>query len=573
MITKDTPLPEVIASHPGARRVFDAYGLHGCGGPQGPQETVEFFARVHGVPLERLLTELEAAKDEPPPAYTEELGDILYRRFFRGAIVVMLTAGSTLGAAMLFLYGLRRSFTSLDLFGFIQAHANAQVFGWVGLFVMGFACQGLPRFKYVKLWRPELAAASFVLMAGGLALRMAASLMPALGTAGGLLELSAVGLFVLVMARTLRGARVREPWDRYVAAALGAFLLAALAEPALYLWLSTADTADTLIRRVADVMGPYRDLQLLGFAGIMILGVSQRILPTAFGFREAGKRVSRLAFVLIVGGILADMSGWLAFRGTRESAWAVASWGGSTLYAAGAAWLAIEMRTLTRGDEGRSTKFIRAAFGWLLVACAMMALEPLYGRAAGVRFSHAFHGAIRHAFTVGFISLMIVGVSSKVVPILQGIDLRGLPALWPSFALINIGNGLRVASQVATDFVPGPAFPVMGLSGVFEVAGFAIWGAHLWRLMGRRTGALEPEAKPDRITADMKVAQIVEWYPETLDVFAAFGFAELRNPLLRNTVARRVTVAMACGLKHVDEARFLNALNERIGAGAARLVR
>jgi hypothetical protein len=43
--------------------------------------------------------------------------------------------------------------------------------------------------------------------------------------------------------------------------------------------------------------------------------------------------------------------------------------------------------------------------------------------------SHAFYGATRHAITVGFISLMIVGVSSKVVPTLNGVDVKTLAAM------------------------------------------------------------------------------------------------------------------------------------------------
>jgi hypothetical protein len=192
----------------------------------------------------------------------------------------------------------------------------------------------------------------------------------------------------------------------------------------------------------------------------------------------------------------------------------------------------------------------------------MVFAEPFYARAVGLRFSHAFHGAIRHAYTVGFISLMIVGVSSKVVPILGGVDPRILPALWLPFILVNAGNAIRVVFQVLTDLVPGPAFPVMGLSGMFEVAGLAIWGIHLWRLLDRRSeegsGVAAP---PGRITAEMRVSDIAEWYPELLEVFDRFGFKELKNPLLRRTLARRVTVRMACGLRHVKEEEFLEALN------------
>jgi hypothetical protein len=295
--------------------------------------------------------------------------------------------------------------------------------------------------------------------------------------------------------------------------------------------------------------------------------VSQRILPTAFGFRAPGKRIADAAFVLVTAGLALDLAGWEAFRATKASGWAVASWLGTSAYAAGALLLAWGLRAWTGGDRDRSTKFIRAAYLWMALACLMVFAEPFYSRALGLRFSHAYHGAIRHAFTVGFISLMILGVSSKVVPILGGIDVRGLPALWLPFLLVNVGNAMRVTFQVLTDIVPGPAYPVMGVSGTFEVAGLAIWGVHLWRLMDRRP-ADAPKARPARITPDLRVADIAEWYPALLEVFDRFGFKELRNPLLRRTLARRVTVRMACDLRHVPEDRFIEALNEALPSHA-----
>jgi hypothetical protein len=571
VITKDWTLPEVIGKYPGARRVFDEAGLHGCGGASGPHETVEFFSRVHGVPLEKLLADLEAAQNAPAAAYREDLGDVLYRRFFKAAIVVILTAGATLGASMLLLYGLRGSFTSLDLFAPVQAHANAQVFGWVGLFVMGFALQGLPRFKFVRLWRPDLANRSFVLMLAGLALRMGAAWpwagQTALGLAGSVLEAAAAALFVVVMARTLRDSRSRDDWDKYVIASLASFALMALLEPVIF-WLTRPELkAERLIGRVADFMGPYRNLQILGFAGLMILGVSQRILPTAFGFRQPGKRAANGAFILLTAGLAVDLVGWGAFRATRSSGWAVVSWLGTSAYALGALLVAWELRAFTRGEPDRSSKFIRAAYLWMAVACLMIFAEPFYGQAMGLRFSHAYHGAIRHAFTVGFISLMILGVSSKVVPILAGIEARGLPGLWVPFLLVNAGNAVRVTFQVLTDVIPERAYPIMGASGLLEVAGLGLWGFHLWRLLGRRTAdASAAPTHPARITADMKVAEVADWYPALLEVFDRFGFKELKNPFLRRTLARRVTIRMACDLKHVAEDEFLAALNGSLGA-------
>ena len=82
-----------------------------------------------------------------PPAIREGLPDYIYQRFFKAGIFVVLTAGCTWGAVNLLEIGLAGSFLQMRLLPAIHAHAHAMVFGWVGLFVMGFAYQSFPRPK------------------------------------------------------------------------------------------------------------------------------------------------------------------------------------------------------------------------------------------------------------------------------------------------------------------------------------------------------------------------------------------------------------------------------------------
>jgi hypothetical protein len=133
--------------------------------------------------------------------------------------------------------------------------------------------------------------------------------------------------------------------------------------------------------------------------------------------------------------------------------------------------------------QDRSFKFIRAAYVWLLVAAAMLPLFPVYGMITHQVFAHSWMGAYRHAFTVGFISMMILGVSSRVVPILAGMDGAKLTSLWGPFILINLGNAGRVLLQVLTDWFPKIAYSLLGFTGFIEVIALAWWGIHLWRVM------------------------------------------------------------------------------------------
>lgn len=170
IITRDMELPEILSPCPACRKVLDRYGLGGCGGPFGPQESLAFFARAHRVDEARLLIELEeAARAAVPshdaPGYSPGPGDVIYRRFFRAGILTMFTFGCVIGAINLAMMAARHELASLDMRAITWAHAHAQVAGWVTFFVMGFAYQAIPRFKFTTLWRPVLASRTLFVMA------------------------------------------------------------------------------------------------------------------------------------------------------------------------------------------------------------------------------------------------------------------------------------------------------------------------------------------------------------------------------------------------------------------------
>ncbi len=79
--------------------------------------------------------------------------------------------------------------------------------------------------------------------------------------------------------------------------------------------------------------------------------------------------------------------------------------------------------------------------------------------------------------------MMILGVSSRVVPILAGLDAKRLNSLWAPFLLINVGCTGRVLLQVLTDFVPRIAYPLLGFTGFIELTALVWWGIELWRTM------------------------------------------------------------------------------------------
>jgi hypothetical protein len=577
-------IPDLLQAAPHIRPVLDRYGLRGCGGPLGPVETLGYFARAHEVPLGELLREVRNGLRAPAPsagpeAPTAEPGDAIYRPFFKAGIVVVLTLGATWGAYLLVRIALGRSFRAADIQE-INAHGQAQIFGWVGLFVMGFAYQAFPRFKHTALARPRWAYASLGILALGLVARsicqpLADSVpgMTETAVAGSLLEVMAVWLFAWIVLETVAlSGKPLALYDYYAFSALAWFVIQAHYETIYLAATLAAQTPGQLIDLVATWQAPLREIQIYGFALLMILGVSQRIFPYFYGLPNPGRRRGAIALVCLNVAVIGQVAGLLLARWISP-AWA-GLWYGSVLLLAGSVLLLLyDWRIFSRARDGdRSLKFLRAAYVWLLASLAMLVLMPAYLYAVDLRFSHAYYGAVRHAVTVGFISLMIVGVAAKVVPTLNGVNVRALRGLWGPFLLINAGCALRVVSQALTDVTP-MWFPIAGVSGLLEVLGLALWGVHLWSVMAGKYGPFPGEddqplpgyaisAAGAPFGPEARVGDVLRRRPDLLEIFLSFGFRPLANPLIRRSMAPYVTIERACALLNVDMARLLDTLND-----------
>ena len=148
--------------------------------------------------------------ETPPPAQNS-----IYRPFFTAGIAVALTVGASWGVWLLWQIGFARRFTGVSIHQ-VNAHGHAQVFGWVGLFVMGFAYQMFPAIWQRRLAAPRLVPLVFAAMLSGIVLRTVA--MASVGgrwavsavVVGGALEIAAIGTFVAQLAVSWRGSRPRS---------------------------------------------------------------------------------------------------------------------------------------------------------------------------------------------------------------------------------------------------------------------------------------------------------------------------------------------------------------------------
>ena len=293
-------LPELLREHPEVRPVLDRHGLQGCGGPDGPYETIRYFARAHGIDEPRLIAEMRGAIARPEtagPRAAPGVADTIYRRYFTAGIVVALTAGATWGAWLLWRIGLGGSFQGASIQS-VNAHGAAQIYGWVGLFIMGFAYQAFPRIWHTPLVAPRLAVATFLLMLVGLVARTIGAVSVgawpgalSLTVVGGLLQALAVLVFAgQVLATFRRSGQRLEPYVGFVMLALLWFALSSVFS-VWHTWHTlTAGSEEALIWAVATYQAPLRDLQIHGLALFMILGVSIRMLPGLYNVPKVADR-------------------------------------------------------------------------------------------------------------------------------------------------------------------------------------------------------------------------------------------------------------------------------------------
>lgn len=432
----------------------------------------------------------------PVSSPTDRANIQIYRPFFISGIITVLTVGCLLGSVALLGIASQQSYIASFWTPFVTAHANSQLFGWVGFFVMGFALQQHGTTLAKRDLYHRIAYLSLGLMGAGIVLRFLAEALSRqspitwtwLGILAGTLQAAAVISFIYNLGANRFRSKEPLTWPTgFVFASLGCFLLVSLAEPFLFIYTHQADRLAS-ITFIAEWFTPLREVQFLGFVAMMIFGVAASKFEGCLGFQDTNAKWGISALVLWSSGLIARVSGWqIYFQSGMKPESDFLYRLGAILLAAGAFSM---VKSLRLYDPIRhytpSQKFIRGAFGWLLVSGVLLVVEPIHLGMIEAPFSHAYTGAIRHAITVGFISQMIVAVGYHLVTRMLMLDESAVPKLWSVFWLLNIGNTARVGLEIATDFSPA-AFAPLGATGFVELIGLAIWGTTMIRLLTRKS--------------------------------------------------------------------------------------
>ena len=402
----------------------------------------------------------------------EESLSRLLTAFVGSGLFFMLVPGTFLGVWNLLRISARESVASISP-SWLQAHGHAQVFGWVGSFILGIGFCSIPKLRGNAKGLGAAPWLCWTMWTAGVALRWSANvylwhwrtLLPL--SAG--LELAAFLIFFRAVSghRTEGATKVRfDPWIGVVVAA-SAGLLTVLLTNLVGCFYVAAYHESPAFPHLFDQR--YLALMAWCFLVPFVWGFSAKWMPVFLGLKP-----SRTAFLLAA--VAANIAGlgFVALGRTLQ---------GSLSFALGTFLSAVGVRIFERSIFAPKTRgvhisfpfFLRSAYAWLLIAGALGIAASLWDTSGGI------WGASRHALTVGFISVMILCVGQRVLP-----AFAGMRVLWSTklmfFALLflTLGCSARVSCEVLA--YQGDlhwAWQLLPLSALLELGALSLFAINI----------------------------------------------------------------------------------------------
>ncbi|MBZ5525940.1 MAG: NnrS family protein [Acidobacteriia bacterium] len=360
----------------------------------------------------------------------------------------------------------------------IQAHGHAQIFGWIGSFILGIGFYSIPKMAGQRTQSAGNGWIAWLLWTSGVLLRWAAGVYQwhwrvALPVSA-VLELCAFTIFFFAVkqhrpADPLGPGRHMPVWIIAVLVGTVGFGSGLLMNLIAAAWISTTGANGVTPAFPAGLES--RLLAILSYAFIVptVWGFSARWLPVFLGLKPVDERMLRAALMLSIIGVAFAQLG--SFH-TAPWFFAIAS---AVSVAAFHLFGRAERPAKTSGVHPSFPAFVRIAYVWLLIAAALGICAPYLDHANG------WIGASRHALTVGFISTMVFAVGQRILPAFAGMRVLYSPRLMLTcLSFLTAGCALRVSSEIlAYEGYWPPAWSALPWSAVCELIAVTVFAVNL----------------------------------------------------------------------------------------------
>jgi hypothetical protein len=383
----------------------------------------------------------------------------------------MLLPGTFLGVWNLLSISSHRTATSVST-GWVQAHGHAQIFGWVGTFILGIGFYSIPKLRRIDSFALWTAWICWGLWTLGVSLHWLSGvrqwhwrLLLPLSSA---LELAAFLIFLrLVSGHRPEGARdpKLEGWVLIVIAALLGFLASLLGNFCAAVVVAVRGFSPNIPQSLDQRL---LVLETWGFLVPFVWGFSAKWLPVFLGLQPPRRRALLLSLCVNSAGVIASLAGFRLAAALLLSGILAAVWALRLLEAN-------ERPAKVNGIHSTFPVFVRLAYAWAIVAAALAIWGSFLEEAQGI------WGGSRHALTVGFLATMVFCIGQRVLPAFSGMRLLLSPKLmFLSLLLLTLGCGLRVNSEILAyqGFAPW-AWSWLPASAIMEMTAVTLFALNL----------------------------------------------------------------------------------------------
>ncbi|HLH60518.1 MAG TPA: hypothetical protein VKV20_02445 [Ktedonobacteraceae bacterium] len=383
----------------------------------------------------------------------------------------------------------------------VQTHGHLQLYGWAGLFVAGVALYFLPRLRGTPLARLALLPWILGVETSSLILRYISQ--PLLAANGllswkillvlsGVLEALALPAIFLLLARTTLGKKAAKSSGEGVRSIVpfifGAFLALSLAGILNLVNCVVAIANNGLIPATGDELNI--NLGLFGFLVPVALAMSSRMLPLYARIQPfpakllwilalsyfAGLFLWLLSILLpgiqlmavlnglgllVIGLVLLIFTGYFLYL-IRNRAQLPAQIVALAPNPEAMKERVRQRRREERRNYGPYVGLIGSAYLWASLGGVLLVIDGIAALLTGTL--PVSIDVIRHSFAVGFITLLICGISVRMIPGFSSKPIRSPILVMATLLLGNLATLLRVGSLLLAPILPGTAF-LFALSG------------------------------------------------------------------------------------------------------------
>lgn len=427
----------------------------------------------------------------------EKQKSLLLRAWIVAGLFFMALPGTLLGFSNLMAISAGHGLSSLPA-AWLQGHGHAQMFGWIGSFVLGIGFYSQPA-KSRRALRVQFVC--LVLWTVGVALRWLASVY---GWHWHLLLPVSAGMELVAILFFLRAASQHKlpesaPADRQrprmelwmISVLLGTLGLAAA------VLFNFVECVRLGLHGIAPAFPHGLDQRFLvllgwGFLAPMVWGFSARWFHAFLAVPQPNARLLKITLLLDIAGVLAGAVGFTLAA--------------TTLLAAAACLIPFALQLTQRtlgsakvlGIHPSFPFFVRITYLWLVVGAGMGIWAALADQHGGI------WGASRHALTVGFAATMVFAIGPRILPHFAGVRaLFSKRLMLLSLLLLQVGCTLRVSSEpLAYEGIAHFAWKTLPISGMLELSGVIVFAINMaMTLLAGQSAFAQVEADMKEIPA------------------------------------------------------------------------